>query len=217
MKFECNCKSDKELANLINAMHKADSGFNFEVVARLWHTPADYSKTVMVEFQVATQTCRNITENEDEPDWFTAYEVEGEHDNDCSCEIFTETSDDYISLSGLKAAMEDFAEEVVTRFLSHDAATHTKPVMKAIDIIWDIDVDENIDLLPKEIEIPAGMVDEEEISDYLSDITGFCHKGFHLVVCPKSSLDNQIQSASSHATEFHQHNKASTKMIETVR
>lgn len=31
-----------------------------------------------------------------------------------------------------------------------------------------------------EIDIPDGMTDEEEISDYLSDTTGFCHKGFSL-------------------------------------
>lgn len=55
--------------------------------------------------------------------------------------------------------------------------------MKAINIKWDIDTDEydeNLGL-PTEIEIPAGMTDEEEISDYLSDETGFCHCGFELV------------------------------------
>lgn len=35
--------------------------------------------------------------------------------------------------------------------------------------------------LPTEIEFPDGMTDEDEISDYLSDETGFCHKGFALV------------------------------------
>ena len=57
--------------------------------------------------------------------------------------------------------------------------------MKAINIIWDIDEDYNEDLdvlqiLPNEIEIPNGMTDEEEISDYITDETGFCHKGFEL-------------------------------------
>lgn len=50
---------------------------------------------------------------------------------------------------------------------------------KAVNIIWDVD-DEDIQL-PTEIVIPDGMTDEEEISDYLSDLTGFCHKGFELV------------------------------------
>lgn len=59
--------------------------------------------------------------------------------------------------------------------------------MKAINIVWDIDAptyeeDRRILLsLPKEIEIPEGMTDEEEISDYISDETGFCHYGFELV------------------------------------
>jgi hypothetical protein len=51
--------------------------------------------------------------------------------------------------------------------------------MKAINIEWDTD-GEDIDL-PTEIGIPEGMTDEEEISDYLSDETGFCHYGFELV------------------------------------
>lgn len=52
--------------------------------------------------------------------------------------------------------------------------------MKAINIIWDADTPEELEGLPEEIEIPAGMTDEDEISNYLSDVTGFCHKGFVL-------------------------------------
>lgn len=51
--------------------------------------------------------------------------------------------------------------------------------MRAINIIWDTD-EENI-TLPTEIDIPNGMTDEEEISDYITDETGFCHYGFELV------------------------------------
>ena len=51
----------------------------------------------------------------------------------------------------------------------------------AYDIKWDTDGDQEIlDSLPKEIRIPDGMVDDEEISDHLSDETGFCHAGFKL-------------------------------------
>ena len=50
--------------------------------------------------------------------------------------------------------------------------------MKAINIDWDTD-GEDIQL-PTEIEIPNGMTDEEEISDYLSNVTGYCHCGFVL-------------------------------------
>lgn len=65
--------------------------------------------------------------------------------------------------------------------------------MKAINIQWDIDELDEEDLeegttiedyaivLPTEIEIPDGMTDEDEISDYLSDQTGFCHSGFDIV------------------------------------
>lgn len=53
--------------------------------------------------------------------------------------------------------------------------------MKAINIKWDMDFEEDLEMLPNELEIPNGMTDEEEISDYISDETGFCHYGFELV------------------------------------
>lgn len=53
--------------------------------------------------------------------------------------------------------------------------------MRAVNIIWDVDFEEDLDSLPKEINIPNEMDDEDEISDYISDFTGFCHKGFALV------------------------------------
>ena len=52
--------------------------------------------------------------------------------------------------------------------------------MKATNIIWDADDPEDLEGLPTEIDIPEGMTDEDTISDYLSDLTGFCHKGFAL-------------------------------------
>lgn len=53
--------------------------------------------------------------------------------------------------------------------------------MKAINIEWDVDYEEELEDLPTEIEIPNGMTDEEEISDYITDKTGFCHYSFELV------------------------------------
>lgn len=62
--------------------------------------------------------------------------------------------------------------------------------MKAINIKWDTDGDlELLQKLPKEIEIPEYLIDEdtdvddyeEDISNYISDTTGFCHCGFDLV------------------------------------
>lgn len=52
--------------------------------------------------------------------------------------------------------------------------------MKATNIKWDVDFEEDLEVLPTKIEIPDGMTDEEEISDYISDVTGFCHNGFEL-------------------------------------
>ena len=51
--------------------------------------------------------------------------------------------------------------------------------MKAVNIDWDIDI--GVEYLPTEIDIPDGMTDEEEISDYITNETGFCHNGFCLV------------------------------------
>ena len=53
--------------------------------------------------------------------------------------------------------------------------------MKAINILWVIDGEEVN--LPNEIEIPdwVDKEDDDEISDYLSDTTGFCHFGYELV------------------------------------
>lgn len=52
--------------------------------------------------------------------------------------------------------------------------------LKATHILWDVDHKSDLKRLPKEIDIPAGMTDEDEISDYLSDVTGFGHRGFML-------------------------------------
>lgn len=52
--------------------------------------------------------------------------------------------------------------------------------MKAINIQWDVDDLKDLENLLTEIEIPEGMDDEEEISDYITDETGFCHNGFEL-------------------------------------
>lgn len=49
---------------------------------------------------------------------------------------------------------------------------------KATHIQWDDDEPDDMESLPTEIEIPDGMTDIEEISDYITDQTGFCHNGF---------------------------------------
>jgi len=59
-------------------------------------------------------------------------------------------------------------------------------MLKAVNIEWEVDSKEDLDYLPSEIIIPeeyekndTDMI--EEISDYISNETGFCHNGFELV------------------------------------
>lgn len=69
--------------------------------------------------------------------------------------------------------------------------------MKAINIIWDTD-GENV-TLPNEIEIPNTMIELEAISDYITDETGFCHKGFELdyngmeIYCPDCGTEITVE------------------------
>lgn len=51
----------------------------------------------------------------------------------------------------------------------------------AINIQWDVDSEEDLNHLPQRVVLPEGMVDDDEISDYLSDLTGFCHYGFSTI------------------------------------
>ena len=53
--------------------------------------------------------------------------------------------------------------------------------MKAINIMYDVDEKKDLESLPTEIKIPNEITDIDEISDYISDVTGFCHYGFDLV------------------------------------
>ena len=107
---------------------------------------------------------------------------------DCYCQEFDDyTIDAY-----------DISEAVVISDLGHDGKLYgferepekmiqnkEETRMKAINIVWDVDGEDNpeeiLENVPTEMEIPAGMTDVDEISDYLSDETGFCHKGFNLV------------------------------------
>lgn len=60
--------------------------------------------------------------------------------------------------------------------------------MKATNIQWDIDLEDGKTYedtvkaigLPSELCIPNDVKTDDEISDYISDMTGFCHKGFLL-------------------------------------
>ena len=76
-------------------------------------------------------------------------------------------------------------------------------MLKAINIKWDTDGDEEIlQDLPTEMIIPDYLEDwyssdreyaMEEISDWLSDETGFCHNGFEIVKeVTKESVEEEL-------------------------
>lgn len=53
--------------------------------------------------------------------------------------------------------------------------------MITANIKWDTDGDKELpNQLPQSVEIPEGMADVDEVSDFLSDAYGFCHAGFDL-------------------------------------
>lgn len=111
MKFVCNCSNESEFERMVEDIRKEDAGYNFEVGARLWYTPEEYDRAIMVEYQVCTQSCRDLFGESDVTDWLTAYLVDDELDDDVSHEIFSETIEENIRLLGLKDAMPDFAKK----------------------------------------------------------------------------------------------------------
>lgn len=76
-------------------------------------------------------------------------------------------------------------------------------MLKAINIKWDTDGDEEVlNELPMEMIIPKELEEIykkdkeyalEEISDWLSDETGFCHAGFEVVKeITRQSVENEL-------------------------
>ena len=115
MKFECNCTNEEEFANMLDAIHKDASGWNFEVGARLWYTPAGWNRTIMIEYQITTDTAKQLV-GDDEPDWLEAYEVDDENDYSCSHTIDVDAISQDIQFRDLGAAMLDFAKSIVKEF-----------------------------------------------------------------------------------------------------
>jgi len=73
--------------------------------------------------------------------------------------------------------------------------------MKAINIQWDIDEESDAVHLPNEMEVPADITDEEDISDYLSEVTGFCHKGFQIEGENRIEQAATVERLATHPTE----------------
>lgn len=69
---------------------------------------------------------------------------------------------------------------------SLDLVRAAKYAIVATDIQWDVDEAEDLDKLPTEIPIPNHVWKEYEdgngdaVSDYITDLTGYCHGGFTL-------------------------------------
>lgn len=115
MTFRCNCTNEEEFAKMLDAIHKDDSGWNFAVGARLWYTPYGSNKTIMVEYQVTTDTAKQLV-GDDEPDWLEAYEVDDENDYSCSHTIDVESISPDIKFCDLGKDMLDFAKSIVKKF-----------------------------------------------------------------------------------------------------
>lgn len=116
VKFDCNCTNEEEFKQMLDEIHNEEWGTNFEVGARLWYTLTESNKTIMIEYQIATKDCRELVENDNEPDWFVAYEVKDENDDDCSKEIFEGETMSNIKFAELENLMLDFAKFVYETF-----------------------------------------------------------------------------------------------------
>ena len=112
MKFECNCKTDNDLKEMVKNIHDIDSCVNWEVGARFWLSNMD--ETIMIEYQIMTQYGKQIFESPNEPDWFTAYLVEDETDNNCKNEIDSKPVKTFTSLEELQDAMDQFANNLMS-------------------------------------------------------------------------------------------------------
>ena len=160
----------------------------------------------------------------DHLNYFTA-ELEKKLPRECSVSLVNGDTFCFRGLSGQEISdlMEATGFDYNYSYQSPEDAwfVEEKVSLKAVDIIWDVDCQEDLEGLPTEVEIPDGM-DEDDISDYLSDVTGFCHKGYRLEECEKQdvcqnaeaakpSLAEQIKTAATRASEPHSLNETQSK------
>jgi vacuolar-type H+-ATPase subunit F/Vma7 len=93
--------------------------------------------------------------------------------------IVVEAEDEPAAMRAVEDMSElDLIDNVGDVIVENTTIVHPR---KATNIQWDIDEEDDDLELPIEVEIPDDMYDEDEISDYLSDVVGFCHKGFKIV------------------------------------
>ena len=73
--------------------------------------------------------------------------------------------------------------------LSESEKSADLPALCAYDIKWDTDGDAKVfNGLPERMLIPNGLVDNDMISDYLSDEIGYCHAGFKIGIMFRGSI-----------------------------
>ena len=88
-----------------------------------------------------------------------------------------------LELKAIHASLSEVKDMLFAIKTADDKSKGLKEVVEEIvsNIQWDIDPEDDDGVeLPNEITIPNDIEDEEAISDYISDVTGFCHKGFEL-------------------------------------
>lgn len=119
-RFVCNCSSEKDFFEMLDNIRTSNTGYNFEVAARLWYTTADANSTIMIEYQVATKDCRELLEDEYAPDWLTAYAVKDMKDTDVRHEICTQTANKFKNIDALRAEMLLFARKAHTQYCCKD-------------------------------------------------------------------------------------------------
>lgn len=127
MKFECNPTTTAEYNTMLNGIHAAENGTFFEVAARLWYTTPDSRRTVMVEYQITTREGRKMVDNPKEPDYFTAYEVTSEQDDNVSHELCSDATAEYLPFFNLREIMLNYAQSVADDCFSDKPETHTEP------------------------------------------------------------------------------------------
>ena len=112
MRFDCNCKTDEDLREMIKEIHEDDGeiGWNWDVGARLWLS--DMDETIMVEYQIMSARGKRNFDSPDESDWFTAYLVDNENDDRPDREVDTIDVGNFNTLQELKDAMDKYANDL---------------------------------------------------------------------------------------------------------
>lgn len=100
------------------------------------------------------------------------YDVEVEAENPQDAKHQAESSENWDMVEiGNNLALQDSETQVLDEYPS--------VTMKTISVEWDTDgMDEEELDLPGEVEVPSEL-DEDRVSDWLSDMYGFCVKGWY--------------------------------------